>query len=91
MVRVFQRDSRLLQNLARDVFGVADDNSTRIDQLETAAFVSRETVEAVPRDSGLVAHDGAALSGDPVEERGLADVGTPHDDYRGRLVRHELS
>ncbi len=37
--RVFQRHARLLQNLARNVIGVADDNSTGIDQFETAAFV----------------------------------------------------
>ena len=47
------------------------------------AFVSGDAVDAVARDAGLVAHDGAALAGDAIEEGGFADV-RPSNDYDRR-------
>ena len=67
MRRLLKRNLRLLQNLARDVIGVADDNSTGVDQFEPAAFVRGVAGDAVARDAGLVADDGSALTGDPIE------------------------
>ena len=50
-----------------------------IDDAQMASAPFRLAVEAVARDAGLVADDGAARAHQPIEERGFADVGTAHD------------
>ena len=83
---LLQRDARLGEDLARDVIGIADDDSARVDQLEPAAFVRRGAVDAIARNAWLIADDRAALSGDAVEKGGFADV-RPSDDYYRREYR----
>ncbi len=87
---VIEGDARLLQNLGGDVVGVADDNSTGIDQLEAAAFEIGLAGDAVTGDTGLVAYYGPASASDSIEKGGFADVWPTHDDDRGRLLRHTI-
>src|SRR5579883_555334 len=58
----FERDLRLPQDLAGDVFAVIDDNAAGVDDFEAAAIVLGKPVDAVPRDPRLIADDCAPLS-----------------------------
>jgi hypothetical protein len=44
--------------------------------------------DAVPGQTGRVLHQGPALAGIAVEERGLAHVGAPHDGHDGKGLGH---
>ena len=66
--RFAQRDVGLAQDLRGDVLLVGDHDAAGIDQLEAATVMLGDAVDAVARDAGLVADDGAALSGDAIEE-----------------------
>ena len=85
-----KRHFGLMQDLARDVLLVVDDDTAGVDQLEAAAVVFGRPMDPVARDPGLVADDGAPLSCDAIEEGGLSDVGPAHNDHCGSGVRHAL-
>ena len=73
----------LVENLRRNVLLVVDHDAAGVDQLEAAAVVFGKPVNAVPRDAGLIADNGAPLSGNPIEKGGLSDVGPAHNDHGG--------
>jgi siroheme synthase (precorrin-2 oxidase/ferrochelatase) len=45
-------------------------------------------VDTVPRDAGLVAYDGAPLSGDAVEQGGFSDIRPAHNHHCGAWGSH---
>jgi hypothetical protein len=75
-----EREARLLQDLRRDERFVIGDDAAGVDDFEAAADVDGDAADAVARDAGFVADDGAARAGDCVEERGLAHVGSADND-----------
>ena len=84
-----QRHFGLLQDLRGDVLVVVDHDAAGVDQFEAAAVVFGRAHDAVARDAGLIADNGAPLSGDAIEEGGLSYVGPAHDDHRGDGIGHE--
>ncbi len=78
-VGFFERDLSLAENLAGDQGFVVGDDAAGVDQAGFAALPLDLAVDAVARDAGLVADDGAARAGEAVEERALADVGAAAD------------
>src|SRR5262249_21358606 len=80
---IIQRDLRLPQYLARDVFGVVDDDAAGVDQFEAAALIFGESMNAVACDARLIPHDGTPLTCNAIEESGLSNIGPAHDDYCG--------
>ncbi len=90
MIGAFERDTRLAQDFAGDQRIVTLDDAAGIDQVEIPAAVLGLAVDAVPRNAGFVADDGAARTQDGVEQGRLTDVGTANDDYGG-LCGHVLS
>ena len=81
-----ERHPRLLKHLDGDVLGVPGDDAAGVDHLEAAAVVLGQTVNAVPRDAGLVADNGAPLARDRVEQRGFPYIRPAHDDHRGQAL-----
>src|ERR1700729_4192620 len=77
-----QRYARLLENLGGDPLRVVLNDPAGVDQLKSPAAINGLTVDSIARDSRLIAHNGAALAQDYVEQSGLADVGASHDDNR---------
>ena len=62
-----ERHLRLVENLRRDVLLVVDDDTAGVDQLEAPAVVFGKPMNPVARDAGLIADNGAPLSGNPIE------------------------
>ena len=62
--------------------------ATRIDDFQRAAAPFRLAVDAVTGNAGLVGDNGAARTGQTVEERGLAHVGAADDDKRWESFGH---
>ena len=89
MGRVRQRHLGLVENLARNVLLVIDDDAARIDHFETASVVFGKPMDPVARNARLVSDNGAPLSGNPVKEGGLTYVGPSDDDHAGRGLGHE--
>ncbi len=87
--RLLKRDTRLRQDLARYVVGVAYDNAPSVDYIEPLAFMRGPAFNTIPRNARLVTHDRAALAGDPVEQRGLTDIRPSHDNDRRHFARHD--
>ena len=85
-----QRHLRLVQNLARDVLLVIDDDPAGVDQVEPPAVVFGRPVDPVARNPGFVPDNGAPLSCNAVEKGGLSDVGPAHNDHCGSGVGHAL-
>jgi hypothetical protein len=48
-------------------------------------------VDAVARDAGLIADDGAPLPCNAIEEGGLSNIGPPHNHDCGNGSGHETS
>jgi hypothetical protein len=67
-----------------------DDDAAGVDQFEAPAVVFGKPMDSVARDAGLVADNGAPLSGNPIKEGGLSDVGPAHNDHRGYGMGHEV-
>src|SRR5579871_5314782 len=65
--RAVEGDSRLLQDLCGNHFGVVLNDSPGVDQLEAASFVDAFSVNAVAGDARLIANDGAALAKNRIE------------------------
>ena len=84
----FERHLGLAKDLAGNVLLIVNDNAAGVDEFEAAAIVLGEPVDPVARDPGFVADDGPALSGDSIEECGLADVRAAHNHHCGSGVRH---
>ena len=79
----------LVEDLARDIFLVIDDDAAGVDHLETASVVLGKPVDPVARDARFVSDNGAPLSGNTIEEGGLSYVGPAHDDHAGRSLGHQ--
>src|SRR5438093_1466801 len=62
-----ERHPRLLENLRGNVLLVIGHDTTGIDHFEATAVELGNPVNAVACDAGLIAHNGASLSGDAVE------------------------
>jgi hypothetical protein len=77
-----------MQNLARNVIAVIDDDAASVDEFKAAAIVLGGPVYAVARNARRVAYNRAALSSDSIKESGLSDVGPAHNDHCGSGVRH---
>ena len=90
MMRVFEGDSRLFQDLRRDQLIIVGNNTAGIDHFEATAPVCGLAIDPVARNARLIAHNGAALSGDRVKEGRFSDVrSADDDDGRQRAVlRH---
>ena len=84
----FEGHVRLLEDLGGNVRRVVRDDAARVDHLEEPAVVFGGAVYAVARDAGLIAHNGAPLSGDAIEKCGFTNVGPSHDDHGGERLRH---
>src|SRR5437879_2323922 len=74
-----QRHTRLAEDFCRDEILFFREDATRIDHAKPTATPFCVPVEAIPRDAGLVAHDGTPRTDDTVEERGLAYVRPAYD------------
>ena len=77
-----ERDPRLAKNLGGDVLFIFGNDAPGIDHAKAAPVPLGGAVEAVARDAGLVADNGAASSDDAVKQRGLADI-RPANDGEG--------
>ena len=88
--RVIERHLCLLEYFCGDVFRLVHHDPAGIDHLKLPPVIPRLSVNPVPRDPRLVAHNGAPRLRDPVEQRGFSNVGTPHYDDGGRNLRHSL-
>ncbi len=78
-VGLLESDFRLAENFRRDEVFVLGEDAARIHDAQVASAPFRLAVKAVARDAGLIANNGAARAYQPVEQRGLADIGAPHD------------
>ena len=74
-------DLGLFEDLGRDILGVVRHDSAGIDDFEAAAVVLGESVDAIARDSGFVADDGAPLPRDAIEQGGFSDVRPAYDGH----------
>ncbi len=75
----------LEKDFGGDEFGVVGDDAAGVYEARVGSHPLDEAVDAVAGDAGLVADDGAARTGEAIEERRLADVGTAADgDERER-------
>jgi hypothetical protein len=77
--RFFKRNFGLAKNLRRYEVLVVWDDAARIDHAELVSKPFRLAIEAVARDAGLIADNGAPRSGEMVEERRFANVGASDD------------
>ena len=84
MRRLLQGRAGLLENLAGDVIGILHHDAAGVDHFEAAAPVIGDALNAVARDAGLVADNGAALPGDAIEQGGFSDVRPAHDHHGGQ-------
>ncbi len=76
-------DLGLAEDFRRDEIFVFGKNAAGIDDAQMASAPLRLAVETVARDAGFVADNSATRAHQPVEERGFAHVGPPHDSHRG--------
>ena len=67
--------ARLFQNLAWYVIRFLDHDAASVDHFEVPVIVGCRSVDAIARDPGLVAYDGATLTGDAIEESRFSYVG----------------
>ena len=93
VLRVFERDSRLSEDLARDQFGIVRHDTACVNEFEAPVAMLGRAIDAVSGDAWFVADDRSALTGDRVEQRGLADVRPADDDDRWQVfaLRHSVS
>ena len=82
-VGFFERDPGLAKNFRRNEIFVFGKDAAGVDDAQLASAPFRFAVEAVARDAGLVADNGAPRAHQPIEQRGFADVGAAHDGDRG--------
>jgi hypothetical protein len=75
-----EREARLAQNLRGDERVVVGDNAAGIDEFEPLPAVDGDAADTVTGDSGLIADDGTAASGDGIEQRGFTHVRSADDD-----------
>jgi hypothetical protein len=66
-------------DLCRQVVGVLDPDSARVGDLDEPAIDRDERGDPIARDPAGGIDDGDPVAGQPVENRGLADVGTTDD------------
>lgn len=78
-----ERDAGLTINFRGDEIFFLGEDTAGVDDAQVTAFPLGVAVEAVARDAGFVADDGAAGADDAVKERGLADVGAAYDGDGG--------
>ncbi len=78
-------DVCLSKDLLRDEGFVVGDDAAGVDDFDLMAAPFGFAVDAVARDAGFVGDDGAARSGQAIEERGLADVGAADDHERWKF------
>jgi len=69
----------LEEDFGGDEFGVVGDDAAGVYQACVGSHPFDEAVDAVASNAGLVADDGAARTGEAIEERRLADVGAAAD------------
>ena len=81
-------DVCLAKNLLRDKGFVVRDDAAGVDDFDLVAAPFGFAVDAIAGDAGLVGDDGAARSGQAIEERGLAHVGAADNDERWKFLRH---
>ena len=81
----FQRHLGLAKYLRGNQGFVVRNNSAGVYHAQQTSVPVDFTIETVPRDAGLIAHNGAARSREPIEERGFAHVGPAHDRYERRF------
>ena len=82
-VGFLQRDFRLAEDFRRDEIFVFGKDAAGVDDAQVASAPLRLAVEAVARDAGFVADNGAPRSDQAVEQRGFAHVGAAHDGDGG--------
>ena len=83
------RRPRLVGDLLGQRRAVGDVDAARVDEQEAVAGPLADELLAVARDSGCLVDDGLASAGQPVDERGLADVREADDGDRAeQLVVH---
>ncbi len=81
MRRLLEHHPRLPKDLRGNVLGVVGDDAAGVDDLEAPAAVLGQAVEPVAGDARLVAHDGAPLADDGVEQRRFSHIRPAHDDH----------
>src|SRR6266568_3799208 len=86
-LRVFQSHLGLVVNLRWNELRIVGHNPARIDQAEPPPPPLELPIDAVTRDSGFVAHNGPPALRQPVEKRGLAHVGPPHNGDQRKSFR----
>ena len=77
--RFFERDLGLAENFRRNEVLVVGNDAARIHHAKLVPQPFHLAIEAVARDAGFVADNGAPRSGQMVEERRFADVGASDD------------
>src|SRR5258708_5866756 len=80
--RLVKRDPRLAKDFRRDEILVFRNDSAGVDNADAPPAPFGVSVQTIARDSRLVTDDGTARADDPVEQRGLAYVGSAHDGER---------
>ena len=80
----FKGDFGLTKDFGGDEIFVVRNDAAGVDDTELVAAPFGFCVETVAGDTGLVADDGAAGSGEAIEERGFADVGASDDGDEGK-------
>src|SRR4030095_8526700 len=78
-IGLVEGDACLAKDLRRNQVLVFGKDSSRIDDAEPLSGPRNLPINAVARDAGFVADDGAAASYEAIEERGLADVWAAYD------------
>ena len=73
-VGIGKRRTRLVLDLARELVAVVEVDPAGVDQRQPPAVPVRFELLAVARHPRLLVHDGLPGLGQPVHERGLADV-----------------
>ena len=87
-VGFLERDLGLAENFRRDEVFVFGENAAGIHDAQVASAPFRLAIETVARDAGFVADNGAPRAHQPIEKRGFADVGAPHDGDGGNAGRN---
>src|SRR5258708_32856678 len=80
--RLVKRDPRLAKDFRREESILFRKDSAGVDNADAPPAPFGISVQTIARDSRLITNDGTARADDPVEQRGLAYVGSAHDGER---------
>ena len=80
-VRVIDSDFDLRFNIGRQIVNVDNSHSARIDQLKMVSAMFDQRCQTIPSYSSSILNDCKSTTGNPIEKRAFADIGSTYNGY----------